>query len=243
MQYTLTQLELNLQKMKLALGEASLDKGGQASNAYAAAQASYKSASAAAQKALKDYENAKQLYAEGGISDSELEQARVFSASAAGMESVALAQLKNALSNAGQSNVEIDIAILESQIDQAKDTLAKYTLTAPCDGVIISKNYGEGSIVAPGYNICDLASFEEMYVVFYVSEHKIADIQYNDEIQVNANGEHIFCTVKFIDVKSQYTPKELQTSANKSKTNFKVKLLVPPDASLKPGMEATVILK
>jgi HlyD family secretion protein len=82
-----------------------------------------------------------------------------------------------------------------------------------------------------------------MYVVFYVPERKVVDMQYDDEIQVRVGGETFTCKIKYIDIKSQYTPRELQTSANKSKTSFKVKLLVPPDASLKPGMEVTVSLQ
>lgn len=243
LQYALEQLELNLQKKQLALGEATISEGGQANNAYVTAQANYSSASAAAQKALADYENAKKLYDEGGISDRELQQASVLYTSAQSLQAAAFAQLNNASSQTGQTNAEIDIAILQNQIDQTKDALAEYTLTAACDGVIISRNYGEGSIVSPGYNVCDIASFEEMYIVFYVPESKITTIQYDDEIQVNANGENIACTVKYIDVKSQYTPRDLQTAANKSKSNFKIKLLVPAGTSLKPGMEATVLLK
>lgn len=242
-QYALAQLEFNLQKRNLILGEASISEGGQASNAYSASQASYNSASAAAQKASKDYENAKKLYAEGAISDRELQQTNVLYAAAQSMQAAAFAQLNNASNQAGQSSAEIDISILESQIAQTKDNLEKYTLTAPCAGVILSKNYGAGSIVAPGFNICDVASFEEMYVVFYVSDRKVTSLQYGDELQVKANGESILCTVKYIDVKSQYTPRELQTSANKNKANFKVKLLVPPESSLKPGMEVTVLFK
>ena len=241
--YTLAQLELNLQKKKLALGEATVGQGGQATNSYLAAQSNYQSASIAAAKALQDYTNAKTLYAEGAISGTELESAKVRLASAEGLASTSLAQLNNALSQSGETGAQIDIAILESQISQTKDILAKYTLTAPCDGIILSRNYSEGSLVSAGYNIADIGSLEETYVVFYVSESKLDSIQYNDELQVKAGGESIFCTVKYIDAKSQYTPRELQTVANKGKTNFKVKLLVPPSSALKPGMEVTVILK
>src|SRR5665648_45229 len=172
--YTLTQLQLNLQKKKLALGDVTVGQGGQATNAYLSAQANYNSASIAAAKASKDYVNAKALFAEGGIS---------------------------------------------------------------------SKNYGKGSIVSAGYNISDIGSLDELYVVFYIPESKISDIKYNDSLNIEANGETISCKVKYIDTKSQYTPRELQTTANKSKTNFKIKLLIPQSSDLKPGMEVNVSLE
>jgi len=241
--YTLTQMELNLQKKQLTLGEATIGLDSQATNSYLAAQTNYQSASIAAEKASKDYANAKELYAMGAISSTELESARVASASATSIKSTALAQLNNASSQSGENIAQIDIAILESQISQMKNNLGKYTLVAACDGIILSKNYGEGSMVSPGYNISDIGSFDEMYVVFYVSENKITGIQYNDEILVKAGGETISCIVKYIDEKTQYTPRELQTSANKSKTNFKVKLLLPESTSLKPGIEVIVNFK
>lgn len=241
--YTLTQLQLNLQKKKLALGEVTVGQGGQATNAYLAAQANYNSASIAAGKASKDYVAAKSLFAEGGISSNDLEKLKVILASATSVESAAQSQLNNTLSQTGQSSAQIDIAILENQINQTKDNLAKYALIASCDGAILSINYNEGSIVSPGFNIADIASFEEMYIVFYVPETRISEIQYNDTVQVEANGETISCKVKYIDTKSQYTPRELQTKANKSKTNFKIKLLVPQPSSLKPGMEVKVSLE
>ena len=144
--YTLTQLQLNLQKKKLALGEVTVGQGGQATNAYLSAQANYNSASIAAGKASKDYVNAKALFTEGGISSSELEKLKVTLASATSLESAALAQLNNTLSQTGQSSAQIDIAILENQISQLNENLAKYTVIASCDGTILSKNYGKGSI-------------------------------------------------------------------------------------------------
>jgi len=241
--YTLTQLQLNLQKKKLALGDVTVGQGGQATNAYLAAQANYNSASIAAGKASKDYIDAKALYSEGAISSSELEKLKVVLASATSLESAALAQLNNTLNQTGQSSAQIDIAILENQISQLKDNLSKYTIVAPCDGTILSKNYGEGSIVSAGFNISDIGSLDEMYVIFYIPENRISEIQYNDAIQIEANGEKLSCKVRYIDTKSQYTPRELQTTANKSKTNFKIKLLVPQSSSLKPGMEVKVYLE
>lgn len=241
--YTLTQLQLNLQKKKLALGEVTVGQGGQATNAYLSAQASYNSASIAASKASKDYVNAKTLFAEGGISSSELEKLKVILASATSLESSALAQLNNTLSQTDQSSAQIDIAILENQISQLKDNLAKYTIAASCDGTILSKNYGKGSIVSAGYNISDIGSLDELYVIFYIPESKISDIKYNDSLNIEVIGETISCKVKYIDTKSQYTPRELQTAANKSKTNFKIKLLIPQSSNLKPGMEVNVSLE
>lgn len=241
--YEITQLELSLQKKKIALGDVSISQSGQASNAYLSARANYDSASIAADKASNDYANARNLYAEGAISNSDLEKAQVSAASASSMKSAALAQLNNTLSKTGQNASQIDVAILENQISQAKDNLAKYTLSAPCDGTIISKNYSAGSVVAPGYNIADIGSAAEMYVVFYVPETRVSKINYSDTIKIESNGKTVSGKVSYIDVKSQYTPKDLQTAANKSKTSFKVKARIPDDSNLKPGVDVLITLR
>jgi HlyD family secretion protein len=79
-------------------------------------------------------------------------------------------------------------------------------------------------------------------VVFYLPEDKIGDVDYNSKIQLEYAGEKISGLIKFIDVKSEYTPRDLQTEANKSKTSFKVKALVPKQSALKPGLEVKVTL-
>lgn len=240
--YVLSQLELTLEKRKLALGEAALDQGGQAYNLYLAAKEAYASAGILATKASKDYSDAKTLFAEGAISESELEKARVTAATASAAAASALAGLNNAGSGSGQSSSQLDLAILETQIAQAKSTLDKYTLKAPCNGTIISSNYTEGSVVIPGTNVADIGSSAEMYVVFYLPEDKIGDMDYNSKVQLDHAGETLVAKVKFIDVKSAYTPRDLQTEANKSKTSFKIKALLPKQSLLKPGLEVKVTL-
>lgn len=241
--YEISQLTLMLEKKKLALGDITVSQGGQASNAYLSAQANYNSASVAANKASLDYLDAKSLYAQGAISNSELSKAQVAASSATSLKSAALAQLNNTLSQTGQSTAQIDVALLENQINQAQDNLIKYTLTASGDGTVISQNYSKGSVVAPGYNIADIGSSAQKYVVFYVPESQVNDIEYNQPVKITYNGETLSGKIKYIDVKSQYTPKDLQTAANKSKVSFKVKALISGNTGIKPGIEVQITLQ
>jgi len=241
-QYALSQLEFSLEKRKVALGEAAVDQGGQAANLYLAAKEAWNSARDLATKALTDYNHAQVLYAEGAIPENELEKAKVNASSAAAASAAALAQLNNAGSGSGQTSSQLDISILENQIAQTRNTLEKYTLTAPCNGTIISSNYREGSVVIPGANIADIGSSSEMYVVFYLPEDQLAKVKYNSKVQLEYAGEVFFGVIKFIDVKSAYTPRDLQTEANKSKTSFKVKVLLSKESKLKPGLEVKVTL-
>ncbi|MDR0312352.1 MAG: hypothetical protein LBI14_02015 [Treponema sp.] len=61
-------------------------------------------------------------------------------------------------------------------------------------------------------------------------------------LQRGADSEAIaLAEVRFIDVKSQYTPKDMQTSSMKNKVSVKVKLLLPSNTMLKPGNRVEVV--
>ena len=77
----------------------------------------------------------------------------------------------------------------------------------------------------------------------YVPEDDIYNIEYGQELTVNYGGETIKGKVTFIDAKVQYTPKDMQTSANKDKDSIKIKVLLPQESTLKPGEEAKVVIE
>jgi len=51
-----------------------------------------------------------------------------------------------------------------------------------------------------------------------------------------------FGMICFIDVKAQYTPREMQSSANKNKESMKIKVSLTPETPLKVGERAEVII-
>ena len=62
-------------------------------------------------------------------------------------------------------------------------------------------------------------------------------------LAANRDEKRTFFHQKYIDVESVYTPKDMQTMANKNKKSIKVKLGLPEDCDLKPGEEVKVGLK
>ena len=229
LEYALEQLELNLEKAYISHEDA-LTGESRTSNSVAAMRATVRGAEATANQAAQDYQKSLTLFQNNAIAESALEAAR--------------AQLAAAVNNSADSltsSSNVDIQLLESKISQQKAMIKKCTMIAGCDGIIISRNFGLGDFVAPGYNIADIASTNEMYVVFYFPKERVSEISYDDRILFSYgknNSEHeAYGTVKFIDVKPQYTPRDFQTPANKNKESVKIKLLIPEGsaAALKPG--------
>jgi HlyD family secretion protein len=136
---------------------------------------------------------------------------------------------------------EADIREMESRIRQMKDTLNKYEIRSNCNGIIININYNLGSMVNAGYNLSDISADDEKYVVCYFPTESSKQILYGQFIMIRSGKDEYQAEVRFIDVKSQYTPKDMQTSSMKNKVSVKVKLLLPPDTTLKPGNKVEVI--
>lgn len=243
-EYAYEQLQLTLEKKKLALSELEVGTGSdsQAENSISIAQSSYNSAASSSQKASLDYKNAQSLYNQGAISRDVLDLAKVKADSAANTLASAKAQLDIAKSRTAAGSAQLDIEQTESQLAEMKNTLDKYTILAVSDGVVMSKSYVLGDVVSPGYNLADIATDDGKYFVFYLPIDFLNSIGYDQTYMVKSDGNEYEAVVKYIDVESAYTPKDMQTTANKNKESVKIKLLLPKDCPLKPGEEAEIML-
>jgi len=183
------------------------------------------------------------LYNQGAIPKDVLDKAKVAADSAANALAVAKAQLDNASNSSSVKSMELDIRQIEIQLKEMEENLSKFTITAATDGVIMSKSYVIGDFVAPGYNIADIAAEGEKYFVFYLPIDYVNLIDYGEIYKVKSNGNEYEAVVKYIDVKTTYTPKDMQTASNKNKESVKVRLLLPKDCPLKPGQEAELDLR
>lgn len=238
--YHVEQLELKIKKAKLDSSSLKLGEGSTADTRYDQAKASYNGAAAAAKKASEDYSKAQILYQQEVITKDALNQAELNHQAAQSSLQVAEAQLKQAKDNTLANAAEVDVAILESQLEEQKEVLNKYTVKAACDGIIMSKNYSAGDMVQPGYDLADISSNTEKYVVVYYPKEEINHLVYDQEVKIVSGKKTVLGTIKYIDVKAEYTPKDLQTAANKNMESVKVKILVPSDYFLKPGQQVAV---
>lgn len=239
--YAYDQLQLTLEKKKLALTE--LEVGGKnslAENNLSIAQSNYNSAVSSSEKAALDYRNAQSLYNQGALPKDALDLAKVKADSAANAMTAAKAQLDSAKNGSSAESTRIDIRQTEIQLEEMKDQLEKFTVHAAGAGVVMSKSYVAGDMVSPGFQLVDVASDDEKYFVFYLPIDYLNSVDYNQTFSVRSGGKEYEAVVKYIDVKSEYTPKDMQTAANKNKESVKIKLLLPKNCPLKPGQEAEI---
>ena len=242
-EYAYEQLKLTLEKKKVALADQEVGAGeNQKKNSISVAQSTYNSAVSSNQKAASDYKNAQSLYSQGAITKDSLDLSKVKADSAANAVIAAKAQLDSAKSSSSADSTGLDIAQTEIQLKEMKENLDKYTILAVSDGVIMSKSYVLGDMISTGYNLADIAADSQKYFVFYLPVDYLNSIEYDQVYLVKANGIAYDGIVKYIDVESEYTPKDMQTAANKNRESVKIKLLLPEDCPLKPSQEAEIKL-
>lgn len=255
-QYALKQFEETLAKKQATLAE--LASGvepedlRQRRNNISLAEIDYNNAQLARDRAKKDYDNALVLFEAGAISQSEMDKIKYqadlaeATVTAAAVKSdnahQQLALLQKGTPQEKISAARADVALTQVQIRQTKDSLGKYKITALHDGTIISKNYLLGNIVAPGYNLFDIASGTERQLVTYVPKEHLGRISVGQIIVIRSGEQEYQGTISFIDVKAQYTPREMQSSANKNKESMKIKVSLNPEIPLKIGERAKVII-
>ncbi|HEY2980904.1 MAG TPA: HlyD family efflux transporter periplasmic adaptor subunit [Anaerolineales bacterium] len=170
----------------------------------------------------------------------DLAQARLASLQT-GAESPAVVSAQKALdqATAAHAQAEANLALLNVQLDEL-------TITAPMDGVILTRNAEPGEFAAPGATLFRLAQLNDLTITVYVSEDRLNEVTIGQKATVlidAASGPRptYSATVVRISEKAEFTPRNVQTVEGRSSTVYAVELKVDqPDGKLKIGMPADV---
>jgi len=151
--------------------------------------------------------------------------------------------LKSGSTSQAIAAAQADLDQSAAQLNQAKYALDNCSITALQDGIVISKNYELGDIVTASSNIADIASENDLYVLCYVPVKYLDKVSYGQELQVKTSLGTQTGKVIFIDLENQYTPKDLQSSADTENKSVKMKVSIAGDGGkLKSGIAADVVI-
>lgn len=135
---------------------------------------------------------------------------------------------------------EANLALLDTQ-------LAKLTVYAPLDGVILTRNVEAGEFVQPGAIAFAMADLNNITITVYVPEDRYGKITLGQPAQVTVDsfpGETFNAEVIHIADQAEFTPRNVQTVEGRSSTVFAIKLKVTnSEGKLKIGMPADVVFK
>ena len=253
-QANLDLLQAGASAEQLAVAETVVEKAQLAVDAY---QESYDDLSEAAQetsqgKALKQQlgqaqatlENARAQYdlIKAGARSEQVEAAEAQLRSSAAQvqaagQQAAAAEAQSAAAAAQVEAAEAALGVLDVQ-------LGRMTLTAPLDGVVLSRSVQPGEVVLPGATLLLIADLSNLEITVYVPEDLYGRVALGQAAVVEVDsfsGETFTAVVKRIADKAEFTPRNVQTAESRRSTVFAVHLLVENQANqLKPGMPADV---
>jgi HlyD family secretion protein len=130
---------------------------------------------------------------------------------------------------------------LEVMLRQRHET----TVTSTVAGVVQSFVLRPGDIVAPNQSVAEILEESQLWVRIYVPETMLGLIHANQPVKVRVDtypdrwfGGH----VATIASEGEYTPRNVQTRAQRAEQVFGVKVVVDPNPKLHAGMAAEVDL-
>lgn len=145
-----------------------------------------------------------------------------------------------------------EIAALRAQVEQQERRLAtlreqkdESVIRSPVAGVVQSFGLRPGDLVAPNQPVAEILEEGQLWVRVYVPETLLGLVKVNQTVRVRVDTfpETWFRgRVASVSSEGEYTPRNVQTRAQRADQVFGVRVLVDTDPRLKPGMAAEVDL-
>ena len=129
-----------------------------------------------------------------------------------------------------------------STLRQQRDETVVHSTVA---GTVQSFGLRPGDIVAPNQTVAEILEPRELWVRVYVPETLLGLVRTNMPVKVRVDTfPDLWFDARVATVASEgeYTPRNVQTRAQRAEQVFGVKVVVNPDPRLKPGMAAEVDL-
>jgi HlyD family secretion protein len=152
------------------------------------------------------------------------------------------AQLAAAQAQAEAAQGQVDAA--QAALNVFDEQLARMTIRAPIDGVVLSRAIEPGEVALPGGALLALGDLQHPTVTVYVPEDRYGTVQIGQPAHVTVDsfpGRVFSGTVQRIADRGEYTPRNVQTPAGRRTVVYAIKVAVAnPGGELKPGMPADV---
>ncbi len=127
-------------------------------------------------------------------------------------------------------------------LDVASDERA---IEAPFSGLITVRHRGPGEIVAPGSPVLTLLDPENRWVRIYLPENRLGAVRLGGEATIFSDtfpDRRYRGEIVFVATEAEFTPKSVQTSEERVRLVYavKVRILEDPNYELKPGLPVDV---
>jgi multidrug resistance efflux pump len=145
-----------------------------------------------------------------------------------------------------------DIAAARAQVEQQQRRLeslmkqrAETSVSSPVAGVVQSYPLRPGDLVKPDETVAEILENGQLWVRVFVPETLLGLVHVGMPVRVRVDtfpNDWFAGRVAAISSQAEYTPRNVQTRAQRAEQVFGVKVLVDPNQRLKAGMAAEVDL-
>jgi membrane fusion protein YbhG len=145
-----------------------------------------------------------------------------------------------------------DIEAARAQFEQQQRQLAvlqkqhaETEVKSTVSGVIQSFGLRPGDLVAPNQSVGEILEADQLWVRIYVPETMLGLVHVNQAVRVSVDtypNQWFNGHIASINSQGEYTPRNVQTRAQRAEQVFGVKVLVDPNPKLHAGMAAEVDL-
>ncbi|MGD2033906.1 MAG: HlyD family efflux transporter periplasmic adaptor subunit, partial [Bacteroidales bacterium] len=145
------------------------------------------------------------------------------------------------------SGINAEVAALEATIDQVEEAVSRAIVRAPVQGTVLNTYAETGETVAAGKPVLKLADLDVMELKAYFSGDQLPLLRIGDEVEVLTDKETgglrtYRGRISSIASQAEFTPKIIQTRAERVNLVYAVKIRVKNDGSLKINMPGEVKL-
>jgi HlyD family secretion protein len=173
----------------------------------------------------------------------QIEQARAALAQAKSQYDLVKAGPRKENIEQGRAHVEqarVALRLAETQLSYA-------TIISPLTGVVLSKNIESGEYVAPGTAVVTVGDLVNVWLRAYIAEADLGAVKVGQRAWVTTDtypGKKYEGRVSFISSEAEFTPKNVQTSRERVKLVYRIKIdITNPKMELKPGMPADAVIE
>jgi HlyD family secretion protein len=193
-----------------------------ANDALAAAEAEIKSRESALEFAKSDFERGQELMKTGFITKQVFEQRkRNYDSAVAAVQSFT-SQRDQALSQ---------IANSEAEVDRIQSIIDDLTLVSPRLGRVQYQLARAGEVVAAGAPIVTILDLTDVYMTIFLPAADAGRLAVGDEARIILDPVPDYvvpASVSFVAADAQFTPKTVETTDERAKLMFRIKLKIDP---------------
>lgn len=217
----------------------------------AQAEAAARAARERLEQAERDLDRARRLQEGGAVSREALERAETAREVASADLEQAQERLELVRKGPRSEQVRAQRALVlqaRGALDQVEAAIGNGTIVAPFDGRVAQRHREPGEVVGAGTPVLTLRDLSDRWVRIYVREDAVGRVRIGQAARITTDsypGRSYEGRVFFIGSEAEFTPRNVQTSEERTRLVYpvKVRITADEDVDLKPGIPADVVLE